>query len=129
MQTAFLVFLGGGVGSVGRWLVGLAAMRLLGNSFPWGTLAVNLLGCFIMGVLARVIPLSDDGGQNARLLLMTGFLGGFTTFSAFALDAAGLWTGEATLKAVSYVFLSVFLSLAAVAVGVWAGGALEQDLL
>lgn len=125
MQAAFLVFVGGGLGSVGRWLVGLGAARWLGNGFPFGTLAVNVIGCFVMGVLARMVPLPDLGGQSARLLLMTGFLGGFTTFSAFALDAAGLWIGEASLKAFGYVLMSVLFSLAAVAVGLWVGGALN----
>lgn len=125
MQAAFLVFLGGGLGSVGRWLVGLGAVRLAGTGFPFGTLAVNVLGCFIMGVLARMLPLPADGGQGARFLLMTGFLGGFTTFSAFALDAAGLWMGEAPARAIGYVFVSVLLSLVAVVAGLWVGGALS----
>lgn len=122
MQMAFLVFLGGGLGSLARWLTGLGAARLLGAGFPLGTLIINVAGCFAMGVLARVIALPDAGGQGPRLVLMTGFLGGFTTFSAFALDAAGLWIGDATGKAVLYVLASVLLSLAAVAAGLWLGG-------
>jgi fluoride exporter len=121
MYHAFLVFLGGGLGSVGRWLVGLGAARLMGGGFPFGTLTVNIVGCFIMGVFARVIALPEDGGQNARMLLMTGVLGGFTTFSAFALDTAGLWLGEATFKAALYLVLSVALSIMAVFIGLWLG--------
>ena len=123
MQAALLVFLGGGLGSVGRWLVGLGAARAFGAAFPFGTLVVNVAGCLAMGVLARLI-LPDAGGQSARLLMMTGVLGGFTTFSAFALDAAALWAGGATAKAVGYVILSVGLSLGAVGAGLWIGGAL-----
>jgi len=122
MQAAFYVFLGGGVGSVLRWLTGLGAARLFGMGFPAGTLIVNLLGCFIMGVFARLIPLPEDGGQNLRLLLMTGVLGGYTTFSAFALDAAGLWLNEAQGTAFLYIGLSVLGGLIMVALGLWLAG-------
>lgn len=126
MQTAFLVFLGGGLGSVGRWLVGLGAMRLMGTGFPWGTLAVNLIGGLVMGVLARVLVFLPSGGHDARIFLMTGVLGGFTTFSAFSLDAANLWLrGEAGVAAF-YVGLSVAGSLGAVAVGLWLGGMMTR---
>lgn len=124
--AAFLVFLGGGLGSLARWLVGLGAARMLGIGFPFGTLIVNLVGCFAMGVIARLVPLPEAGGQGARLLLMTGFLGGFTTFSAFALDTAGLMAEEAGLKAMLYVALTVIGSLAAVAMGLAAGSALGR---
>jgi len=122
MQTAFLVFLGGGLGSVGRWLIGLGAMRAFGSGFPFGTLAVNLIGGLVMGVLARVLVNLPAGGHDWRVFLMTGVLGGFTTFSAFSLDAANLWMrGEAGM-AVFYVALSVLGSLAAIAFGLWLGG-------
>jgi CrcB protein len=122
MTTAMLIFLGGGAGSVLRWLTGLGAARLFGAGFPMGTLAVNLIGCFIMGVLARVLVAPDAGGGQARFLLMTGLLGGYTTFSAFALDAANLWMREANGLALVYVGLSVAGSLIAVALGLWLGG-------
>lgn len=126
MQTAFLVFLGGGLGSVGRWLVGLGAMRLMGTGFPWGTLAVNLIGGLVMGVLARVLVFLPSSGHDARVFLMTGVLGGFTTFSAFSLDTANLWLrGEAGAAAL-YVGLSVAGSLGAVAVGLWLGGMMTR---
>jgi fluoride exporter len=122
MMAALLVFLGGGLGSLARWLVGLGAVRVLGAGFPFGTLLVNLAGCLVMGVLARIITLAYSGDQALRLLFMTGFLGGFTTFSAFALDAALLWQRDAFGISVLYVMLSVLGSLLAVLIGLWLGG-------
>ncbi|MGL5447403.1 MAG: fluoride efflux transporter CrcB [Rhabdaerophilum sp.] len=122
MKTAMLIFVGGGAGSVLRWLTGLGAVRLFGHAFPMGTLAVNLLGCFVMGLLAKLLLSSDQGGGDARFLLMTGVLGGYTTFSAFALDAANLWMRDASGQAFFYIGLSVMGSLAAVALGLWLGG-------
>ena len=121
-SSVFLVFLGGGLGSLLRWLTGLGAARVFGTGFPFGTLIVNVAGCFTMGVLARVIASPDAGGTDARLLLMTGVLGGFTTFSAFALDASQLWLREANGAAMLYILLSVAGSLLAVALGLWFGG-------
>lgn len=125
MTMALYVFLGGGLGSLARWLVNLGALRLLGPGFPFGTLVVNLAGCFAIGVLARLLVPADAGGQGARLLLMTGFLGGFTTFSAFALDAAGLAGAGESGRAAIYVALSVIGSLASVTAGLFAGSVLR----
>lgn len=122
MKTAMLIFLGGGAGSVLRWLTGLGAARLFGIGFPAGTLAVNLIGCFAMGVLARVLVDLPSGGHDWRVFLMTGVLGGFTTFSAFSLDAANLWMRGETGVAVAYAAVSVFGSLVALALGLWLGG-------
>lgn len=121
MKTAMLIFLGGGAGSVLRWLTGLGALRLFGAGFPMGTLAVNLIGCFVMGLLARVLLAAEAGGSDARFLLMTGLLGGYTTFSAFALDAAHLWMRDAGSAVFLYIAVSVLGSLAAVALGLWLG--------
>lgn len=118
MQTALLVFLGGGFGSVLRWLTGLGAARVLGTGFPYGTLAVNLIGGLVMGVLAKVLITSET---SARFLLMTGVLGGFTTFSAFSLDAANLYLKGEVSAAMVYVLLSVVGSLAAVMLGLALG--------
>lgn len=122
MKTAMLIFVGGGLGSVLRWLTGLGVARLFGPAFPLGTLGVNLLGCFAMGVLARLLPAPDSGGAEARFLLMTGLLGGYTTFSAFALEAAQLWMREAHGFALIYIGASALGSLAAVGLGLWLGG-------
>ncbi|ETX27975.1 fluoride efflux transporter CrcB [Roseivivax isoporae] len=113
--TLIQVAAGGAVGAVLRHLTGLAAMRAMGPGFPWGTLCVNVAGSFLMGAL--VVLLAEYGGTRLAPLLMTGLLGGFTTFSAFSLDAVTLWErGDATLAA-TYVAASVGLSLVALLAG------------
>ncbi len=107
------VFLGGGIGSALRYGVGRAALALVGPDFPAGTLAVNVIGCTLMGVLIEWLALRDTGVDIAtKLFLTTGVLGGFTTFSAFALDAAALWERGPATTAVLYVLASVVLSIA-----------------
>lgn len=123
MQTALLVFVGGGFGSVLRWLTGLGAARWLGTGFPYGTLAVNVIGSLVMGILARQLM---GEASNARFLLMTGVLGGFTTFSAFSLDAAQLYLKGEMSAAVVYVLVSVMGSLAAVALGLGLGALMTR---
>lgn len=115
MMTLGQVALGGALGASGRYLVGVAVMRLIGPGFPWATLAVNVAGSFLMGAL--VVVLAHRGGQALAPFLMTGLLGGFTTFSAFSLDAVTLWERGATGLAAGYVLGSVVLSLAALMAG------------
>lgn len=124
MSSILLVFLGGGLGSVLRWSSGLAMMRLAGVSFPWGTMFVNVVGCFIMGLMFRLLPLPTEGPASARLLVMTGMLGGFTTYSAFALDALVLWTRDDIGEAVAYVGGTLALCLIGVSLGAWLGKAM-----
>ena len=114
-----LVALGGGIGAACRHLVNLGAHRLLGPGFPAGTMAVNILGSLLMGLLAGWLALRASGSQDVRLFLGTGVLGGFTTFSAFSLDAAELWQRGAPESAAFYVLGSVFLSIAALLAGLW----------
>jgi len=115
MTVLLQVALGGALGASARYMTGLAMTRILGRGFPWGTLTVNILGSFAMGVL--VVALLHLGGNRYAPLLMTGVLGGFTTFSAFSLDAVTLYErGDIALAAV-YVAGSVILSLAALAAG------------
>jgi CrcB protein len=127
MIQTLLVFLGGGIGAAGRHGVNIAAARLLGIGFPWGTLIVNVLGSFAMGLLAAWFAFRAGAGlsQHARLFLTTGILGGFTTFSAFSLDAALLWERGAIVAAVSYILVSVILSIA----GLFVGLALVRSLV
>lgn len=111
-----LVFIGGGLGSVARHGINRAGLALLGPGFPWWTFAVNVLGSFLIGLLAGLFGALETG-QNARLFLITGFLGGFTTFSAFSLDALTLWERGAAMQSGFYVLGSVILSLIAAALG------------
>lgn len=112
----FLVFIGGGLGAVARHGANRAGLALLGPGFPWWTLAVNVGGCFLIGLLAGLFGALETG-HNARLFLITGFLGGFTTFSAFSLDALTLWQRGAPMQAGLYIVGSVILSLFAAAMG------------
>ncbi|NML73721.1 fluoride efflux transporter CrcB [Rhizobium sp. S-51] len=118
MNQILLVALGGAVGSVCRYLVGVGALRLLGPSFPWGTLVVNVAGSFAIGVLAELIVARYGASAELRLLLITGFLGGFTTFSAFALDAVTLFERGATVAGFAYLVLSIGASIAAAVAGI-----------
>ncbi len=112
-----LIFLGGGIGSVLRHAVNQTSAALWGVSFPFGTLAVNIIGSLAMGLLAGWFTFRGDGGQTLRLFLATGLLGGFTTFSAFSLDATLLWERGQTFGAVFYVVASVLIALLCVSVG------------
>lgn len=118
MNQILLVAAGGAVGSVCRYLVGVGLLRLAGSAFPWGTLAVNLVGSFGIGVLAELIVARFGASPEMRLLLITGFLGGFTTFSAFALDAVSLFERGAAVSSLVYVGASVGLSLVATVAGI-----------
>lgn len=118
-MSYILVFLGGGIGAALRHVVNRAALAGLGPSFPYGTLLVNVAGSLVMGMLASWFLLKGSGSQELRLFLTTGVLGGFTTFSAFSLDAATLWQrGDHTALA-AYVIGSVGLSIGALFLGMW----------
>ncbi len=120
-QALFLVFIGAGIGGVLRYLMGLGTATLVGVGFPWGTFAVNAIGCLVMGIFARTIPPGEEGVHSLRLLLMTGVLGGFTTYSAFALDAATLWMRDDIGAAMLYTAGTVITCLAGIALGLWVG--------
>jgi CrcB protein len=117
MMQVLLVALGGAIGSVARYGVGFAAARLFGLAFPWGTLAVNILGGVAMGVLAaRVTP----DHENMRLFVGVGLLGGFTTFSAFSLETVRLMEHQPGLAAL-YAVASVVFSAGACWLGLSLG--------
>ncbi len=115
---------GGALGSAARYLVNVAAGRLLGPEFPWGTLTVNIAGSFVMGLMIALMALKMQVSQEVRAFLTTGILGGFTTFSAFSLDFAVLVERREAGLAALYVIASVALSLAAIFAGLKLGRAL-----
>jgi CrcB protein len=125
MTHILLVAAGGAVGSVLRYLVGLWTLRSFGPSFPWGTLTVNITGSFLIGVFAEVIARKFGASAEMRVFLITGILGGYTTFSAFSLDAITLLERGELVTALIYVASSVLLS----ALAVFAGLALMRAIV
>lgn len=112
-----IVFVGAGIGGALRHGVNLSAARLFGFGFPFGTLIVNVLGSFLMGLFAGYFAFRTGIPQHARLFLTTGLLGGFTTFSAFSLDAALLLERHAYWLAAAYMAGSVVASVIALFAG------------
>ncbi|MBU1378166.1 MAG: fluoride efflux transporter CrcB [Alphaproteobacteria bacterium] len=118
MQTLLLVAAGGATGAVARYLLGMQAMRSLGGAWPYGTFAANILGGFLMGVLAGVLALRGGADQEKwRVLLGVGVLGGFTTFSAYSLEVALMIERRAYGQAAIYSLGSVVLSVLALFAG------------
>ena len=116
MGHYLIVFAGAGLGGMARHAVNTAAARL-GYAFPWGTFAVNVAGSVLMGVLVAWFALRTGVPQHVKLFLTTGVLGGFTTFSAFSLDAAAMWERGAFAEMALYAGGSVILAVA----GLFAG--------
>lgn len=120
--TLLQVALGGALGAVARFLTVHAALRAFGPAFPWGTLVVNVSGSFAMGLL--FVWLEMRGMMRLAPVLMTGVLGGFTTFSAFSLDVVRLWDIGAQGQAAAYATASVLLSV----LGLWVGVAMMRGI-
>lgn len=113
ISTIAAIGLGGAFGAIARHFVNITSFKFFGDGFPWGTLTVNVLGSFAMGALIMVFAHFWQPGPQVKSFLITGFLGAFTTFSTFSLDASTLWErGELTTTAF-YVIGSVTLSIAA----------------
>ena len=119
MLHLILVAAGGAIGAALRHLVNLASLRLVGPGFPWGTMAVNVAGCFAMGVFVELLARRFNASNELRLFIGAGVLGGFTTFSAFSLDFAVLWERGAALSALAYAITSVIGSILALFLGLW----------
>jgi CrcB protein len=116
-MSLLYVMLGGAFGSGARYLTGRATLSLFGPDFPYGTLAVNLIGGLLMGALVGVLARASNGGETWRLLLGVGALGGFTTFSSFSLDAVTMIERGQIGIALGYVLISVLGSIAALFAG------------
>ena len=111
MKNYLIVFLGGGIGSMLRHGVNLLCARLFGTAFPFGTLTVNITGSIVMGLLAGYFAFKGEASQSWRLFLMTGILGGYTTFSAFSLDAILLYERGQIATALGYIAASGAVSI------------------
>lgn len=117
MNGLLYVALGGALGASGRHLLGMATLKTFGPDYPYGTMAANIIGGFLMGLLAGWLALKVNGGENLRLFLGVGLLGGFTTFSAFSLDAVLMYEKKAYGALIGYVSGSVILSIGALMIG------------
>ena len=117
MRLLILATVGGGLGAALRYLVQRSMIAWLGVGFPWWTLCINVAGSFAMGVVAAMIALRFDNSIAIRTFLVTGILGGFTTFSAFSLDAATLLDARQSMAASGYIVGSVVLSILALYAG------------
>jgi CrcB protein len=118
MSKLVLVFIGGGAGSLARYWIGVQATRAFGTGWPYGTFSVNLIGGFVMGVLAGYLAQRGDVDQEKwRLLLGVGLMGGFTTFSAFSLETAMMIEKRMYVGAFAYSAASVVLSVSALFAG------------
>jgi CrcB protein len=121
MNKLLLVFVGGGVGSTARYLVGMMALRTLGPRWPYGTFAVNVIGGFVIGWLAGTLAhRSFSDPERWRVLIGVGMLGGFTTFSSFSLETALMIERKDYAAAAAYIALSVALSIGALFLGLLA---------
>jgi CrcB protein len=120
MTSVWLVVVGGGIGALSRYGASLLAVRFLGSRFPWGTLAVNLVGCFFIGI---AFALSERGSglmtPSMRLFFVTGYLGGLTTFSTYALETTNALGAQNSMAAVLNVAANNLLGVALVLLGMW----------
>lgn len=121
MKLLLLASAGGAIGAGLRHLVNVGAFRLLGTGAPWGTLAVNIVGSFLMGLLIEAMALRFDGSPEIRTFVATGVLGGLTTFSAFSLDFAVLLQRGDHMLAAFYVIGTVSIAFIAFFAGLSAG--------
>ncbi len=111
LRTIILVGIGGAFGSILRYLIGVLASRFFPMEFPLGTFVVNTLGCLLIGIFIGIIDRQHVINQDFKLLLVTGFCGGFTTFSAFASENVNLLQQGHLLSAFTYIAASIILGL------------------
>ncbi len=125
LRTFLLIGVGAVLGANLRYLVGSVIAARLGAVFPWGTLLVNVSGSFVIGLILPILAARLDGGPAARALLVTGFLGAYTTFSTFSAETVALGQRGFPLPALAYALGSVLLGVAATllgsALGAWFG--------
>ena len=113
MNVMLSVALGGAIGAVGRYWISTQVSHMAGMAFPWGTLAVNVLGCAIMGALVELMALVWSPSQELRAFLTVGMMGALTTFSAFSVEVVLMLERDQWMTAALYISLSVILSVGA----------------
>ncbi len=119
IKVILLVGIGGGMGSILRYLTALLVNKYWANAFPLATFIINSIGCFIIGLLVSFAAKQAWAGDNFKLFLITGFCGGYTTFSAFAIENLNLMQGNNSLTAFLYIGLSVFTGILATWLGMY----------
>jgi len=121
MNMIFAVAAGGALGATGRFLMGKLMLRLLGPAFPWGTFSVNVIGSFLIGLLVTLLAAKTNLSHSWQGFIVVGFLGGFTTFSAFSMEVGLMLERHALTQAALYAFGSLFIGVLALFAGLYAG--------
>jgi CrcB protein len=119
IKTFLLIFLGGGIGSVFRYATSLLTQKHYLGSFPMATLLVNIIGCFLIGLLVGITEKMNVTSPDLKFLFITGFCGGYTTFSTFGYENISLFQNQQTFIALSYITLSIAAGLLAVWLGLF----------
>ncbi|MFO8091170.1 MAG: fluoride efflux transporter CrcB [Desulfatiglandaceae bacterium] len=125
LKHILLVMLGGGLGAASRYTISLVSAKCWGVNFPWGTLVVNLAGCFLIGLLFALAERSRLLGPDLRLLLITGYLGALTTFSTFALETVNSGFPLMTLRPFINILANNVGGLSLTLFGLWLGGLIK----
>ncbi len=121
MSTAITIWwvgIGGFLGANARYWLGRAIVERTGSAFPWGTLLINITGAFLIGVIAEVLLMRQDAPPAWRLFLVIGVLGGYTTFSSYALEIVALLQSDRTMRALAYLAFSNVAGIALCLLGV-----------
>ncbi len=114
-----MVGVGGALGAMARFGVNHGSVQLFGHGFPWATMIVNILGSFLMGIMIAKFSTMDHVSNEMRSLIITGFLGAFTTFSTFSLDFITMWERGEMIQAFGYMLISVIASITALMFALW----------